>query len=134
MIHVNGWRRFWLVLVGLAFASCVLLAGVEWFGKQAGVFVYRMLVTGSTIDVLKNQVVLPDGTEVKLTQSLNGLEPWEIDWNKEPAAAPVLVLNWRRVVKLGLLLPLAVWLAIEVVALAARWILREFGVRRKELR
>lgn len=134
MIRFNGWRRLGVVFVGLSFAGCLALAGVEWHGKQTGVFVYRTLVAGSSIDVLKNQVVFPDGTVVRVAQSLDGREPWELDWNKEPEAAPVLVLNWKRILKLGLLLPFTLWLAIEGIALAAAWSTKGFRVSGKEAR
>ncbi len=113
---------------------CLACAAFEWSEKQTGVFVYRTLAAGSTIDVPTNQVVLPDGSVVKLTQNLAGREPWELDWNKEPEAAPVLVLNWLRILKLGLFLPLAVWLVFEVFAFFARWIRRGFQASREEVR
>ncbi|HZY17528.1 MAG TPA: hypothetical protein VFE82_03555 [Ramlibacter sp.] len=134
MIGLNGWRRLGLVLAGLWLVGCLALATVEWSGKQTGVFVYRTLTAGSTIDVLKNQVVLPDGSVAKLTQNLAGRQPWELDWKKEPEAAPVLVLNWLRILKLGLFFPIAVWLALEGIALCARWVLRGFPAARKEVR
>lgn len=129
MATLNRWRRLGVLFVGLAISSSTLLAAAEWFDKQPGIFVYRMLSPGTTIDVLKDEVTLPGGKVVALNQSLNGREPWKIDWNKEPDAAPVLVLNWTRVLKLGLLLPITIWAFLEAIAFASGWIMK--GVRLK---
>jgi len=126
MSRFNGWRRLGLALCALALTTAAAVAAVEWQAKDSGIFVYRTLLPGSTIEVPTSQVVLPGGKVVRLKDSLNGREPWQIDWNTEPEAAPVLVFNWKRVLKLGLALPLATWLALEFLALLGRWVSKGF--------
>ena len=115
--------------MGLAISGSTLLAAVEWFGKQPGIFVYRMLSPGTVIDLLKNEVTLPGGKVVTLNQNLNGPVPWTLDWNKEPDAAPVLVLNWKRVLKLGLLFPITIWLVFEAIACSFGWGMKGFRLK-----
>lgn len=126
MSRFNGWRRLGLALCSLALAITAAIAAVEWQAKDSGMFVYRMLLPGSTIEVPTSEVVLPGGKVVQLKEALNGREPWQIDWNTEPEAAPLLVLNWKRVLKLGLALPLTIWLTLELLAFLGRWVSKGF--------
>ena len=128
MNRFNGWRRLAVALCALAVAITAAVAAVEWQANDSGMFVYRTLLPGSTIEVPTSQVVLPGGKVIQLKEPLNGREPWQIDWNTEREAAPVLVLNWKRALKLGLALPLATWLALEILALFARWISKGFRI------
>ena len=102
-----------------------LLFGYEWSTREPGVFVYRMPLAGSTFDVPRNEVTLPSGQVVPLKQQLSQLHPWEVDWNQEPEAAPLLVPNWQRLLRLGLLLPATLWLLVELVTWLATRLRRE---------
>lgn len=70
---------------------------------------------GTTLDVEKNIATLPSGLSVPLHQKLSGHEPWELDWNAEPAAATVLVLAWKRMLRLGLQDPVLLFVLLELL-------------------
>ena len=72
MSRFNGWRRLGLALCSLALAITAAIAAVEWQAKDSGMFVYRMLLPGSTIEVPTSEVVLPGGKVVRLKEALNG--------------------------------------------------------------
>jgi len=119
-----GWRRlgmiFWLTWI----AAIASVATYEWSTQSTGIFVYRTIPLGTTLDVETNSATLPDGRAVQLKQQLAGHEPWQLDWNDEPEVASVLMLAWKRAMRLGLLLPLTSWMAIELVGLISTSIAR----------
>jgi len=119
-MHLALPRRFGLALWVLWFVGATLLLSYQWSTQTVGVFVYRTPPGGATFDVMRNEVVLPDGRAIPLKQQLSQLQPWQVDWNQEPEAAPVLVLNWKRLLRLGLFLPVVLWLLVE----AAVWLVR----------
>ncbi len=114
---------FWLVWLFGAGS----LATYEWLTQTSGVFVYRTLQAGTTLDVEKNEAVLPDGRTVQLKQSLASLKPWEVNWNDEPEAAPMLVANWKRFLRLGIGLPIFVWLLAELTTAFWMRLSKTFG-------
>jgi hypothetical protein len=118
-------RRFGLVSWVAWLLGASLLFAYEWSAREPGVFVYRMPLAGSTFDVARNEVTLPGGQVVPLKQQLSELRPWEVDWNQEPEAAPLLAPNWQRLLRLGLLLPATLWVLVEIIAWLTRRLRRE---------
>ena len=112
----HGYRRLGLALWLAWLLSTAALAGYEWFTSTTGFFVFHTLPMGATIDVLANEVALPDGRTVKLRHQLGALKPWEVQWNNEPEAAISLVFSWQRLLRLGIVLPLLLWVAVELMA------------------
>ena len=125
-----GWRRlgttFWLVWI----AAIAFLATYEWSTRSTGIFVYRTIPFGTTLDVESNSATLPDGRSVQLKQQLAGHEPWQLDWNNEPEVASVFMLAWKRAMRLGLLLPLVMWLAVELAVFLSSSIAKAFRPKR----
>ena len=97
-------------------AVTVCLAAAEWFTRSTGIFVFRTIPFGTTLDVQKNLATLPDGHTVQLHEQLAGHEPEKLNWNDEPEVATVLMFAWKRLLRLGLLLPFVLWLATEMAA------------------
>lgn len=125
-----GWRRFGMILWLTWIAAIASLATYEWSTRSTGMFVYRTIPLGTTLDVETNSATLPDGRSVRLKQQLADHEPWQLDWNNEPEVASVFMLAWKRAMRLGLLLPLTLWLAIELVALISTSIAKVFRPKR----
>ena len=125
-MHLGGWRRLGVVVWALWLFAGAALGTYEWTSKISGIFVYRYLLAGTTLDVMKNEATMPDGRKVPLTQSLALLKPWEVDWDKEPEVARALLPNWKRFLKLAFALPAFVWVVIELGAAAFIWVARGF--------
>jgi len=128
-MHLGGWRRLGVVVWALWLLAGAALATYEWTSKSSGIFVYRYLLAGTTLDVMRNEATMPDGSKVPLKQSLTLLKPWEVDWDKEPEVARALVPNWKRFLKLAFALPAFVWLVIELGAVAFIWVARGFRAK-----
>jgi hypothetical protein len=123
----NKWRRIGALVWLVWFFAAASLAAYEWIVQTSGVFAYRTLLAGTTLDVEKNEAILPDGRIVQLKQSLASLEPWEVNWNDEPEAAPMLVPNRKRFLRLGIVLPVFIWLLVELAAASRMRLSKTFG-------
>jgi len=128
-MHLRGWRRLGVVVWALWLLAAVALASYEWTSKDSGIFVYRYLLAGTTLDVVRNEATMPDGSKVPIKQSLTLLKPWEVDWDKEPDVARALVPNWKRFLKLVFVLPAFVWLVTELGAAAFIWVAKGFRAK-----
>jgi hypothetical protein len=131
-MRLNGWRRLGVLLTTVWVVGVLTVAAVEIARFQRGVFVYQGIPKGTV--VRGDKATLPDGMVVQLDarDPATGrvLNPWEIDWANEPAIAKQTSVRWLKLSVLAVVVPIAVWLLIELLAVAGTWVLRGFKSRR----
>lgn len=130
-MRLNGWRRLGILLTTVWVVGVLTVAAVEITGFQRGVFVYQGIPKGTVVE--GDQATLPDGRVVQLNarDPATGrvLKPWEIDWANEPAILKHTSVRWLKLGVAAIVVPIAVWLLIETLAIAGAWVLRGFRSR-----
>lgn len=121
----TAWKRLAIVL-GLTWcAGAACLASYEWVTHRVGVFVEMSLPVGTIVS--QDKATLPDGQVIDLAPYIDTRTagPWEIRWSDQPRTVE---LHVRAIVlAIALLVPLAAWLALELVAKLDGWIVHSRG-------
>ncbi len=129
-MRLTGWRRLGVVLVALWVAGCICIMVVELTRAPRGFFVERLLPQGAV--VRGDKAELPGGRIVELNarDPVTGqiVSPWNIDWNNQPNLPTSI--QWLRLAIVGIVVPLAIWLLIELLVIAGAWVARGFKLKR----
>jgi hypothetical protein len=125
-MRINGWRRIGIVLVSAWLLGSAGLAITEWSKAKDGFFVYLSLPTGTVFK--GNEAVLLDGRVIQLNQKLAGedIKPWDIKWDNEPEVPTIRHLHWFNLILVGLVLPLMVWVVLELLVAVGFWVMCGF--------
>jgi hypothetical protein len=121
---LNGWRRLGICLTAIWLSLVLVLAISQYTSHAKGFFVYWSLPVGTRVGGSK--ATLRDGKVVTIddTNPATGkkLEPWQIDWDHQPNVPSVPQILWFRLALFVVIIPLALWILVELVTKACRWI------------
>lgn len=131
-MRFNGWRRLGVVLASIWLVGGLTVTAIEFSGSRNGIFVYQSIPKGTLVQ--GDEVTLPNGKANQLDtrepSAGHELNPWEIDWANQPDIPKEAAVRWQRLGLTVVGMPIAIWLLVEVLTLAATWVRRGFTVER----
>lgn len=127
-MRLNGWRRMGLAVAGVWMLGCTTLTVIEYVAPQSNAFVFHAPPDGTIVDESLGTVTIPDGKVIQLRETAGKGFPkaWDIKWADYPEIPTRPLVRWQRLSVVSVVVPLFLWILVELAVAAIAWIKRGF--------